>query len=48
MVITVRNSSWGKVMFSQASVILSGGAVCMAKGGVCGEGGMHGKVGHVW
>ena len=36
--------SWGKVIFSQASVILStGGGVCVAGGGgVRGRGGMHG------
>ena len=50
---TVRNSSCGKVMFSQVSVILSMGGcgkgghawqrgVCVAKGD------MHGKGGHVW
>ena len=37
---TVRNSSCGKVMFSQVSVILSMGG--------CGIGGMHGKGGCVW
>ena len=40
-VITVRNSSCGKVMFSQVSVILSGGD--MHGGGACMVG-----AGHVW
>ena len=49
---TVRNSSCGKVMFSQASVILSTRRVaCVAGGmhgrglggGVCVVGGMHGR-----
>ena len=31
-IITVRNSSCGKVMFSQDSVILSTGGACMARG----------------
>ena len=39
-IFTVRNSSYGKVMFSQASVMLSiggmhgEGGACMAKGGM--------------
>ena len=48
--------SWGKVMFLQASVILSTGGACMAGGhawpgghawlgGVCVVGGMHGEGG---
>ena len=51
--ITARNSSCGKVMFSQASVILSRGA-CVAKGvcmvkGVRGKRGMCSKWwGHAW
>ena len=41
-IFTVRNSSCGKVMFSQASVC--------PQGGVRGEGGggMHGEGGHAW
>ena len=48
LIFTVSNSSCGKVMFSQASVILSTGGyawqrgACMAKGGMCGKGG------HAW
>ena len=42
-IITVRNSSCGKVMFSQASVILSTG-VCAWQGGMRGRGGwVHGR-----
>ena len=56
LIFTVRNSSCGKVMFSQASVILFTGGrawqgACMAGGmcgrGVCMAGGMHGR-GHEW
>ena len=39
-IVTVRNRSCGKVMFSQASVILS-------RGGMCGRGCMHAR-GHAW
>ena len=55
-VFTICNSSCGKVMFSQVSVILStGGGGCGKGGGMCGEEGVHGKGGacmvkggHVW
>ena len=46
--ITVHNSGCGKVMFSQACIIPSvygGGEACVAKGGMCGKGGAHGKMG---
>ena len=57
LIITVRNSICGKVMFSQVSVILSVGEMRDKRGGVCGKGacawghawqggGMHGKKGH--
>ena len=44
-IFTVRNSSCGKVMFSQASVILYTGGV--AKGGACVVGDVHGR-GQAW
>ena len=53
IIFTVRKSSCGKVMFSQASVILSGGGEIMhgrgvhAWQGACMAGGMHGR-GHAW
>ena len=57
LVITVCNISCGKVMFSQASVILSTGGFAWWRRGVCGRGhvwqgacvagGMHGR-GHAW
>ena len=54
IIITVRNSSCGKAMFSQVSVILSTGVgVCMAGGGgmhgggACMVGDVHGR-GHAW
>ena len=40
MLLPFRISSCGKVMFSQASVILSGGACVVAKGGMHGAGGV--------
>ena len=54
--ITVRNSSCGKVIFSHASVSHSvhGGAACgMCDGGACVAGGVHGggdawQGGHAW
>ena len=53
VIVSVRNSSCGKVMFSQACVKNSvHGGACVAKGGhvwqrggMYGEGGMHGKGG---
>ena len=44
-IFTVRNSSCRKVMFSQASVILSMGGMCAR--GVCMVGSMH-DGGHAW
>ena len=41
--IPVRNSSCGKVMFSQASVCPQGW-VCVVGRGVCGEGGVYGEM----
>ena len=43
--ITVHNSSCGKIKFSQASVILSMGGVCMAG---CMHGRGHASWGHAW
>ena len=45
--VTVRNSSCGKVMFSQVSVILSTGGREVHGRGLCVVGGMHDR-GHVW
>ena len=48
-IITVRNSSCGKVMFSQACVKNSvHRGACMAGGHAWWEGGMHGKGKHAW
>ena len=48
IIITVRNSSCGKAMFSQVSVILSSGGVCAwLVGGACMVGDVHGR-GHAW
>ena len=47
-IVTVSNSSCGKIMFSQACIIPSvhrGGWGMCSKGGMHGEGGMHGKGG---
>ena len=44
-IFTVRNSSCGKVMFSQASVILSTGGRVWQRGACVVKGGMHGKGG---
>ena len=44
IIITVRNSSCGKAMLSQVSVILSGGC---AWWGMCMAGGVHGRR-HAW
>ena len=40
-----RKTKFAKVMFSQVSVYPWGGGACMAKGGMHGEGGVHGKWG---
>ena len=47
-IFTVRNSSCGKVMFSQVSVILSTGGGMHGRGVCMVEGGMHGRRGHAW
>ena len=45
--ITACKRSCGKVMFLHLSVMLFTGGTHMVKGGMCGEGGMHGERGDV-
>ena len=48
--VTVRNSSCGKIIFSQACIIPSvhSGGDCVVKWGVCGKGGAYVVRGHAW
>ena len=42
------NEVWGKVIFSQASIIVFTGGGVRAGGGMCARGGVRGKEGHAW